>query len=183
MIKLIKLAQEEGKHGEVLELIRSIEGWSDAELSNLLFGLIEHFKPAWLETVVKIGADPNSKDDENNTPLGFCLDLAVESCSANEDVGTYCNQRRSAYLAFIELLAAGADPNLDCQIDNTPLTLAVRRDLPEFVAALLVFGADPNHGPELENKSAFEDARGFAKPRWPLQLMRGAIGQRRPPKV
>lgn len=173
--EFVAIARQKGRHGELLQKIRDISGWSKSDLSELLIQLILYSKPAWFETLVQKGADPNIKDDEHNTPLGVCIDIASENCGAESNLQQQFERRRSVYLAFIELLASGADPNLDCQIDNTPLTLAIGRNLPEFTAALLVFGADPHGSPPNQHKeSAINFVKGFGKPRWPLHLLLAA---------
>jgi ankyrin repeat protein len=102
------------------------------QLSELLTYRVTDGGTGWLTELVKLGADPNYRDDEGNTTLSLCIHRATSS-------GPF---RVETFNTAVELLAIGADPD-QCYSYNCSVTsLAKHFDRTDFVALFLLAGAD-----------------------------------------
>jgi uncharacterized protein len=96
---------------------------------------IYHSPPAFIRTLLEIGADPNAPVDDGFPPL-----IAALSCTGDVPGAT----RRTDVDDILRLLLSfGADPNQRGINDYTPLHMAVADRSPLAVQILLDGGADP----------------------------------------
>ena len=91
-----------------------------------------------IRTLLKYGADPNG-NDEAERPL--------HAAAAAADAG-----------AALLLLHNGADPNVRESTGDTPLSIAVSKNLPTTVSLLLRYGADPKTS-RVEGRSLLDHSR------------------------
>lgn len=83
-----------------------------------------------------------------STAVSFCLDHGFDPNQTNGDMGTtplhYACKLNYTDIASI-LLAAGANPNSVCKIDDTPIHCAVQNGNAALVDLLIQQGGDPNY--------------------------------------
>ncbi|KAI1411626.1 ankyrin repeat-containing domain protein [Hypoxylon sp. FL1857] len=120
-------AVESGNHKLVEQLLDrgvSPDSGSDAHILN---HAISRHDPETVRILLLFGADPNTPDNRNITPLF----LAVEESFRD---------------AVTMLLKYGADPNLSAGLDNeTPFITSVLEDKFDLARIILTYGGDVNH--------------------------------------
>jgi uncharacterized protein len=110
-------------------------GRMPAGIGSCLVYAIYRSPPAFIRTLLEIGADPNAPADDGFPPL-----IAALSCSR----GTPGSPARTDVDEILrQLLAFGADPNQRGINDYTPLHMAVAERNPLALQRLLDGGADP----------------------------------------
>jgi ankyrin repeat protein len=158
------LAEQPEKTAELINKIHWASDMSPDEWTELLHQLSGFGRQGSMAALVARGGDVNGYNDEGCTPLNSCMD-AIHGTQTNHN----------ALVSFIELLSLGADPNLPLQQRCfSPLHLAISRNLPDFAATLLAFGADPlAESPDYNQSNldlALQDENA-----WPDQLLRAYI--------
>ncbi len=108
----------------------------------------------WLQALSRRGASLDEYSSDGVTALGHCI------------IGA--QHRYPTLDLFIELLAAGADPNLPSRSGSTPLQMAIEDNKPEYAIILLLWGADVGGGCALGGAedarvTANQSGRGWAK--------------------
>ena len=93
-----------------------------------------------LKECLRHGADANARNEAGQAPLQSLL-KANRKHVTGEDRTTF------ARVAVMELLAAGADPNVPSGFWPSPLRISIEYEDPAITRALLEAGANPNAGP------------------------------------
>lgn len=91
----------------------------------------------WPSELVRRGANPSQRDDEGATALSRCLHAASPYTAARAS-------KIETLETAIELLVLGADPNQLYSTSCSATSLALTLNKPDFVALLLLAGADLN---------------------------------------
>ena len=97
-----------------------------------------------VEMILNRGTNPNMRNFLGKTPLHDAIDHA--ECTKKVHNPKEILSRQSDIV--LDLLASKANPSIPDGKGDTPLTLAIRRNLPKIVSKLLKFKANPDQSVE-----------------------------------